>query len=166
MYRFLAVFRHNETSQIEKIRTPVIEEILNRFPGFQVVDEDSDLLILHWKDDRIGMDTHRLSEKRGTILGHIFTPKPDGGDVIDCLRPPLMFSQMESDAIQGSSGKHLIDNYWGNYVAFIRGGLNKELLVIRSPFSTIQCYHFSIDGYSIIFSDFYLVSILKNLALN
>lgn len=51
-----------------------------------------------------------------------------------------------------SAGQHLIDNYWGSYLAILHHAEASRHHVLRDPTGTLRCYHFSHTGVEIFFS--------------
>jgi asparagine synthase (glutamine-hydrolysing) len=52
---------------------------------------------------------------------------------------------VEGARILSTAGRHLIGNYWGNYVALLTDPVRHVLRVVRAPAATLPCLHFN-DG--------------------
>ncbi|WP_034161479.1 asparagine synthase-related protein [Sphingomonas sp. ERG5] len=67
--------------------------------------------------------------ERGCVIGSLFAPgTPQALDTV---------SASASAAILGSSGQHLIQAYWGDYIAVLHRG--EEVVLVRGPFGRLPC---------------------------
>jgi asparagine synthase (glutamine-hydrolysing) len=57
-----------------------------------------------------------------------------------------------SSRIAASRGGSLIDDYWGNYVAFTRAPDSTASIVMRGPTSSIPCLHVKYEDVNVVFS--------------
>jgi asparagine synthase (glutamine-hydrolysing) len=80
---------------------------------------------------------HILSGDRGVILGTLFE-RTDGIDP-QYRRSHLLLDESESNRIVSSGGKHLVEHYWGSYVAFYSGVPRDSVRVLRSPMGLLPC---------------------------
>jgi len=84
----------------------------------------------------------------GVVLGTIFARPTD----TRTAGPLRSFSSAEWKKICASRGRHLIDAYWGSYVAVLRGGAARTTDLIRSPCGNLPCLAASWRGIRIYFS--------------
>lgn len=103
------------------------------------------LAIFHSGEHKGRMQTYRLRGERGAVLGRLF--RNDYTSVIDDL------SEFESRRCLETRGQHLIDNYWGRYVAFLNDPASGLRYVMRDPTGTFPCFHTPFRGVTIYFSD-------------
>lgn len=91
-----------------------------------------------------------LHEDRGAILGQIYPAQVDK----DCLTaaPLHSISREQSEAVVRSEGRSLIAGFWGHYVATLYNPVRSEGIVIRSPASSLPCFHTRIDTLHLFFS--------------
>lgn len=71
----------------------------------------------------------------GAVFGHLFARS-------DTLSPAACMSEINPGAvaaIRASSGKHLLTQFWGSYVAFVRH--SAALSVLADPASSIPCFY-------------------------
>lgn len=87
-----------------------------------------------------------LADGRGVVLGKLFRRE---GPALSTKH--FADSPDESDSIARTAGGHLVDRYWGRYVAFFvaTGG---EPVVLRDPTGTLPCFRMRHDGVDIVFS--------------
>lgn len=91
-------------------------------------------------------DVVPLENGRGAILGPLFRG----------YAPPIRVEKLAADEardIERTSGRFLIENYWGGYVAFLLNG--GDLEIVRDPSGAMPCYDMLIDkaGTRVVFSD-------------
>src|SRR6185312_2815444 len=65
---------------------------------------------------------------------------------------PLALSEAESRAMQDSNGRHLIESYWGRYVAFLHDAQARATWVLRDPSGGLPCYFVRCRGVDVYFS--------------
>jgi asparagine synthase (glutamine-hydrolysing) len=92
---------------------------------------------------------HVLSHGRGVIVGALFRTQPDAPETTsDCKT----LAESECDAIARSDGRRLIEDYWGNYVAFLRNCDSNYTTVLKDPTGELPCLHTTHHGVHIFFS--------------
>lgn len=146
-------------------KADIIGALKNRHPGSRILLDRENVFVADWPDAGSQMRCHTLAGGKGIILGHLFFPKPASYCQSVSLRAPDCLDPVVSDRIESSNGDHLVDCYWGSYVAFLPNFDTKCLSILRSPFSTLSCYHYSIGDISFIFSDIEFLGFLKNYGL-
>jgi asparagine synthase (glutamine-hydrolysing) len=85
-----------------------------------------------------------IGEAEGAIVGSIY-PRDD-------RKGASLLINSTHDQTRSSLGRHLIDHYWGTYVAFVRGG-DDRLHVVRDPSGMLPCYRIEQDGLTLLASD-------------
>ena len=91
------------------------------------------------------MQTYRLQDGAGVVLGRLF--KKDYTSQIADL------DDAESRACLTTKGQHLIDHYWGRYVAFLNDQAAAATYVIRDPTGAFPCFRTPYRDVEIYFSD-------------
>lgn len=91
------------------------------------------------------MQSYRLAGGGGVILGRLF--RNDYTSQIEDLGAD------ESSACLNTKGQHLVDNYWGRYVAFLNDPASGARYVMRDPSGAFPCFHTFFRGVEIYFSD-------------
>lgn len=97
---------------------------------------------------------HRSSEAyllhggAGVVLGKLFQRSADGVS----SSAPLDLGESQSGAIAATHGRHLIDRYWGRYVAFLRDGATGPIRVLRDPSAVLPCFMSTLAGAQVFFS--------------
>lgn len=103
-------------------------------------------LIHRHKGLAIWSDTTPISiGDRGWLLGHLFRRSRESTRI-------ETLAESEVRIIEDSDGQHLIDAYWGGYVAVMRG-VNGIVRVIRDPSGMMPCFFGRTDDAVIISDD-------------
>ncbi|MGO4169923.1 asparagine synthase-related protein [Novosphingobium sp. YAF33] len=79
----------------------------------------------------------------GCILGSLFSRTS--------AKRVLSLPGSETEHILDSGGRHLLDKYWGDYIALIP--LAEGAAVLRSPFGTLPCLYRAANGHAHLASD-------------
>ena len=106
------------------------------------------LVVFGLRSERAEMHAHLLPEKSGVILGTLFSTKTS--------RPSSVMnneSVSQQTAIAETGGRKLVDEFWGNYVAFLVDYKNERRVVIRDCSGKVPCYRVTHQKVDIFFSD-------------
>lgn len=96
-----------------------------------------------------------LGDEAGFVIGTVF--EPGARKALGDPTPRII------EVILASKGKHLVDVYWGNYVALIRNG--EDVAMLRSPFGTLPCLYRSMRPGLIVGSDIDLLQLASMASL-
>lgn len=91
------------------------------------------------------MQTYCLQDDGGVVLGKLFHK--------DYTSLTTDFDDTLSRACLKTRGQHLIDNYWGRYVAFLHDRGSGTNYIMRDPSGAFPCFHTPFQGVEIYFSD-------------
>lgn len=105
----------------------------------------ANLAIYHSGEHRGRMQTYRLQGERGAVLGRLF--RNDFTSVVNDL------DEFESRKCLETRGQRLIDEYWGQYVAFLSDPGTGIRYVMRDPTGAFPCFHTPFQGVTVYFSD-------------
>lgn len=104
--------------------------------------------------------SHPISDC-GIVLGVVFDrTDPDRNSA---RIPSPFFTDAESEKIVLGGGRHLVDNYWGRYIAFFSDPSGTRKKVLRDPLGDILCYRARVHRVDVYFS--HLSDFLKLRAL-
>lgn len=97
-------------------------------------------------------EAYLLTRERGVVFGKLFTRRyVDVGDSSSSAPSAVVLDDRVSDQIVGSSGRHLISAYWGQYVAFIARPEAQESWILRDPSGGVPCHWMQVQGVSVYF---------------
>lgn len=91
-----------------------------------------------------------LANDVGVILGTLFERNRDVDDDSPARRTALTARSCE--AILASRGRWLIENCWGNYVAFMRDAGSGTVRVLKDPTGSLPCFTTRSDNVAVCFS--------------
>jgi asparagine synthase (glutamine-hydrolysing) len=84
----------------------------------------------------------------GAVLGTLFNRTPPALQAVDSME----FEPADADTIVASTGRRLIETYWGRYVAFLRSADGSKVWILRDPSGGLPCYFVAIHGVQVFFS--------------
>jgi asparagine synthase (glutamine-hydrolysing) len=89
-----------------------------------------------------------LAEEGGVVLGNLFARSQEG------VSTPASAALGEGDsrAMLDSDGRHLIEGFWGRYVAFLHDAAARASWVVRDPSGGLPCYVTRCRGVDVYFS--------------
>jgi asparagine synthase (glutamine-hydrolysing) len=93
--------------------------------------------------------TYRLPAEAGVILGRLFPAPTSGSRDI----PTPLIDEAAALSMVETSGAHLIRNYWGAYVGFMRDADGSHSFAIRDCSGKIPCYRINLNGVHICCAD-------------
>jgi len=91
---------------------------------------------------------HELAEGEGVVLGNLFARSQQG---VSTAAPPTL-GAADSRAILDTNGRHLIESFWGRYVAFLHDAAAGAAWVVRDPSGGLPCYLARCRGVDVYFS--------------
>lgn len=86
----------------------------------------------------------------GVVLGTLFAG--DASRPAPAVYPKATLTESDSHALVDSQGQHLVERFWGRYVAFINDPRTKRCWVLRSPTGGLPAFTIDYQGILIIFS--------------
>lgn len=116
--------------------------------NYSVTHSSTFMTVLSSSLKQKGIKNYYLSNNRGIIFGTLF--KRNGCNMSVSVNEEI--DDFESQMIIESSGEHLIDNYWGRYIAFLNDDNKGRCLIIRDPTGSIPAFIYNDGNRIIIFS--------------
>jgi asparagine synthase (glutamine-hydrolysing) len=159
VYRYLVLIWGAQDPEAISDAVHVSGRLLGGDPAWSRVVDEAGLTAFH--ADAGGLDAtsrEKLTScesrplsgrRRGVVFGRLFKrgtelqPHPSGAPI----------DAIESERMCDSGGQHLIEAYWGRYVAILRDGANQSVRVIRDPSGGLPCYIARYRRISLVFSD-------------
>jgi asparagine synthase (glutamine-hydrolysing) len=106
------------------------------------------LVVFHAGERAGSNEAYLLHGDAGAVLGKLFTRAGNGASA----SASLAFDEQETASILATGGRHLIDRYWGRYVAFLRATAADTTWVLRDPTATLPCHSVAFSGVTVYFS--------------
>ena len=91
---------------------------------------------------------YTLAEDGGVVLGNLFARSQEG---VSTAAPPAL-GAADSRAMVDTNGRHLVESFWGRYVAFLHDAPARATWVLRDPSGGLPCYLARCRGVDIYFS--------------
>lgn len=89
-------------------------------------------------------NAHLLASHSGVVLGTLFKPNGAAATLLD---------GENRFAIVETAGRHLVDRFWGRYVAFIRDPRDAVTHVVRDPQGGLPCFFTKLHDLLVFYSD-------------
>jgi asparagine synthase (glutamine-hydrolysing) len=102
-------------------------------------------------------DSYPLADNKGVVVGTIFPRQPDAAQRVG---EKLLLDGATTSRIVESGGRHLISNYWGQYVAFVANTDARKTFVLADPVGGLPCYFTRREGVYVCFSDIATCTVL------
>jgi asparagine synthase (glutamine-hydrolysing) len=96
------------------------------------------------------LKAHLLADKAGALVGSVFERNRNIKD--DSAARRLALTARSCEAILASKGQWLIENCWGNYVAFLRDPHASTIHILKDPTGTLPCFRTSWEQLTVVFS--------------
>ncbi|MGH8290129.1 MAG: asparagine synthase-related protein [Steroidobacteraceae bacterium] len=91
---------------------------------------------------------YEVADSGGVVLGTLFARSAEGVSTA----APQALGEADSRAIVDTNGRHLIEEFWGRYVAFLHDAPAQATWVLRDPSGGMPCYLVRCRGVDLYFS--------------
>jgi asparagine synthase (glutamine-hydrolysing) len=115
---------------------------------WQSAHEGPGTLVKYHRQQHDSTTIYPLHGRAGVVLGRIFNRH----DEDYATERAISFGNTESRSILQSLGQHLIDCYWGTYLAVLYDEATNKHHIFRDPVGTLPCYFASHGGVHVFFS--------------
>lgn len=86
--------------------------------------------------------SYALEGDSGVVLGTLFARSEAG----DSTAAPSLFGPQETASILATAGRHLLQRYWGRYVAFLHEADSRTTRIVRDPTGGLPCFSMNVRG--------------------
>jgi asparagine synthase (glutamine-hydrolysing) len=159
VYRYLVLIWDSQDATATSEARDLSRRLAQFQPEWSSVVDEAGLAAFHAgaggleatsREDLTSCESRVLSGRRkGVIFGRLFKRGNELQRHAFC--EPI--DAIESERMCDSGGEHLIESYWGRYVAVLREGANQRVRVVRDPGGGLPCYILRYGGVSIVFSE-------------
>lgn len=146
MFRYIA-FSWQPASEAQTTLAQRLETALTQRSGWRCVFLSSGIRVFVTGCKAGVNDAYTLPSGNGIVLGRLFRRTAAPGDTGSEFR----FSEHEDEHIVKTSGRGLIDHFWGRWIAFLPAVAGGSC-VLRDPSGTLPCYQLHSNGMTITFS--------------
>ena len=123
--------------------------LLSTSPHWQCVLDTPGLRVFHEPQPASARHAYVLERDTGVILGKLFPSDFDENRI----PPDPTFKGNELDSLITSHGRHLVERYWGHYVAFLRTPDGRRRFILRDPTGGLPCFLVKSAGVDVALSD-------------
>jgi asparagine synthase (glutamine-hydrolysing) len=110
--------------------------------------ESTGIQVRYTRSDADSCEAYPLAGGEGVVLGDLFARSREG-----LSRPaPRPLPPPDSRALLETQGRHLIESFWGRYVAFLHDAQAGTSWVVRDPSGGVPCYLVRCRGVDVYFS--------------
>lgn len=144
MYRFIALAWDDE----DLPRTAAAQRLAQRIRStsdWQTVLDLPGLRVFQARGPGGARRAYPLARNAGVVLGTLFD------DGFSPAGPT--FDDAETERLLRSEGRHLVERYWGHYVAFLCAADGGRRFVLRDPTGGLPCYLTKVSGVRVFLSD-------------
>lgn len=148
MYRYLAMTWSKRDLDGAAMAQSFLRRMRCASPSCTILLDADGTIVLAMGPQSPSFHSYRLADRVGIVIGTLFQRRSNAN-----VAPAVaVLDTKQAMEIEASRGKCLLDNYWGRYVAFIRGPSDDQY-VVRDPTGAITCYSITFDGVTLFFSD-------------
>lgn len=149
MYRFIALLWNPDDDRCSHVARAVAVQLRRSVSDWQSVIEFDGLFVFHDASTAGATEIYKLPDQGGVVLGKLF-PQSDS----DTGSPAQQTSGRRfRQAVIDTGGQHLVDCFWGRYVAFLWDERGRKHYVLRDPTGGVPCIFAETSGLRVFMSD-------------
>lgn len=145
-HRLMAIVWNRESIKHDRRAADLLIRIRSSFPDWKCALHVPGLSVFHSGEEGEAWKAYPLRHRHGVILGTLFTQDTSDGGYCE----NTCFDDRETNEILRSNGRHLLEHYWGRYVAFYYNDARAIAVhLLRDPTGGVPCFVCSSDGIEI-----------------
>ncbi len=148
MFRYVAFIWNDQEPAAREAARALLQRHAASGQDWRVALRGGGAEVRYVKSGTCSSAAYLLAEGDGVVLGKLFARSPEGGST---PAPPEL-GAADSRAMLDSNGRHLIESFWGRYVAFLLDAPARATWVVRDPSAGLPCYLVRCRGVDIYFS--------------
>jgi asparagine synthase (glutamine-hydrolysing) len=145
MYRYLSIVWNPHNSESARRAQAYATLLTSRPEEWPIAFRIPGILIVHTGIRTGSTGSYVLRNSGGVVLGTLFRNRSEAPT-------PATFDEAESARVVATRCKHLTENYWGTYVAFVHDRETDSCHILREPTANLPCYHTRDGGVDVFFS--------------
>ncbi len=135
MFRYIALIWHDDDAAPRETACRLIDRHSSHTSGWQVALRNKGTFCgVRRQQSRI-TEPHDLHAGAGVVLGKLFERLGNSPSTA----APMSLGESRTRAIIESRGRHLVEGYWGRYVAFLHDAAARTTRVLRDPSGGLPC---------------------------
>jgi asparagine synthase (glutamine-hydrolysing) len=148
MFRYVAFVWNDQDPAAREAARALLQRHAATGQDWRVGLRGSGVEVRYVKSGSVSSGAYLLAEGDGVVLGNLFSRSEDGVSA----PAPADLGAADSRAMLDSNGRHLIESFWGRYVAFLHDAPARATWVVRDPSAALPCYLVRCRGVDIYFS--------------
>jgi asparagine synthase (glutamine-hydrolysing) len=148
MQRYIAFAWNQQKTEQTSLAKTLVHRLKSKLPEWKCVLAASGLQVYHVGATAPSSQAYLLQRNAGAIVGKVFDRRTDTGRV----QHDVTFDNEETRKIQETNGRHLVENYWGSYVALLREDCGVRVRILRDPTGALPCLITKFRGIDVVCS--------------
>lgn len=149
MHRYLVLIWDSADTHTAKHVTAVETTLLSAARPWVIAYRNERISVIHLPIHKQFSHIYPLANLHGIVLGSLFQRSAEAGRGDQNVK----FCAHETKQILRTSGRHLVERYWGSYVAIVHDQISSSCSILRDPTGNLSCYHVQLPGLHVFFSD-------------
>jgi asparagine synthase (glutamine-hydrolysing) len=148
VFRYVAFVWNEQDPAVRESARVLLQRHSASGQDWHVALRGSGAEVRYAKSGTVSCAAYALADGGGVVLGSLFARSQEGIST----PAPLQLGAADSRALLDSDGRHLIESFWGRYVAFLHEAQARATWVVRDPTGGLPCYLVRCRGVDIYFS--------------
>ncbi len=148
MFRYVAFVWNDQDPAARESAHTLLQRQAAAGQGWRVALRGGGVEVRCARADGDSCAAYPLAESDGVVLGNLFARSPEGVSTA----APRAIGAADSRAMLDTNGRHLIECFWGRYVAFLHDAHARATWVLRDPSGGLPCYVVRCQGIDVYFS--------------
>ena len=148
MFRYLAFVWNDQDAGVRQAARTLLQRHLAAAPDWRVALRGGGIEVRYSGAGNDSCAAYLLAEGEGVVLGNLFARSQEG---VSTPAAPALGAD-DSRAMMDSNGRHLIESFWGRYVAFLHDAQARATWVVRDPSGGLPCHLVRCRGVDVYFS--------------
>lgn len=145
MFRYFGFVWDTDNSEAGETVDSYIERLSAGGSPWQVAFRRPGVAMLYTVSVTSPNRCYELQGDAGVVLGTLFTRSGEG----DSTRASPILDSHESAKVTSTRGRHLLERYWGRYVAFLHEPQSRTTRILRDPTGGLPCFNIRVGGVEI-----------------
>ena len=148
MFRYVAFIWNDRDAADRESADALLQRHATVARGWRVALRGKGVEVRYLRADTDACVAYELADRDGVVLGNLFARSEEGPST----PAPRRLGEADSRAMLDTNGRHLIEGFWGRYVAFLHDDAARATWVLRDPSGGLPCYLAHCRGVDIYFS--------------
>ncbi|MGH8294818.1 MAG: asparagine synthase-related protein [Steroidobacteraceae bacterium] len=148
MFRYLAFVWNDQDAAARESARALLQRQGAAAPDWRVALRGSGVEVRCTGSRTGSCAAYELAEGEGVVLGNLFARSREGLS----RAAPRAIGAADSRAMLDTNGRHLIESFWGRYIAVLHDAQAHATWIVRDPSGGLPCYLVRARGVDVYFS--------------